>query len=277
MNKIPPVRIFVGSGEASILERKTLIHSLRKTCSRELDIYVFNGTHNAIEHGDRPPFLAPMSLEVKYRNVTEFSLYRFLIPEICQHQGRAIFLDSDILALGDIAELFDMDMQGAAIAAVPEYNAGSWAASVMLIDCDKFRIDLEECCREISAGLYTMPEFTRFAPQFLEHHPVKLTPLESKWNSFDHIDDETRLVHYTDLYRQPWKFAGHPFGEVWFEHFEEAQQTGAVQQRDIDLTIMRAYVRPDIQLGNNPQPPRKKRSLAKKASKTFKKLFGKAA
>ena len=57
-----PVRVFVGSGEASLLERKTLIHSLRKHTRRPLDLYVFNGTHNAIEHNDEPPQLAPMSL-----------------------------------------------------------------------------------------------------------------------------------------------------------------------------------------------------------------------
>ncbi|NEP28176.1 MAG: glycosyl transferase, partial [Moorea sp. SIO3I6] len=68
------VRVFIGSGEASLVERKVSIYSLRKHSHRELDIYVFNGTHNAIEHNDDQPYLAPMSLRVKYRNTTEFSL-----------------------------------------------------------------------------------------------------------------------------------------------------------------------------------------------------------
>ena len=77
-----PVRVFIGSGEASLLERKTLIYSLRKNSKRPLEIWVINGTHNAIERNDAPPFLAPLSLEMKYRNVTEFSLYRYLIPQM---------------------------------------------------------------------------------------------------------------------------------------------------------------------------------------------------
>ena len=93
------VRIFIGSGEASRLERKTLIHSIRKHTRRPLDLYVFNGTHNAIERNGRAPRPAPMSLRVKYRNVTEFSLYRFLIPAVCGFAGRAIFLDSDTICL----------------------------------------------------------------------------------------------------------------------------------------------------------------------------------
>src|SRR5690348_15336892 len=100
------VRIFIGSGEASALERKTLIYSLRKNSKRPLDIYVFNGTHNSIERNDEPPRLAPMSLRIKYQNFTEFSLYRWLIPQLCDFQGRAIFLDSDTICLGDIGELF---------------------------------------------------------------------------------------------------------------------------------------------------------------------------
>ena len=57
-----PVRVFIGSGEASVLERKTLLFSLRAHLRRPLDVYVFNGTHNAVEHNDEPPRLAPMSL-----------------------------------------------------------------------------------------------------------------------------------------------------------------------------------------------------------------------
>jgi hypothetical protein len=52
------IRIFIGSGEASLLERKTLIYSLHKHSQRNLDIYVYNGTHNAIEHNQEEPVLS---------------------------------------------------------------------------------------------------------------------------------------------------------------------------------------------------------------------------
>lgn len=48
-------RIFIGSGEASLLERKTLIHTLRSKASQPLDISVFNGTHNSLKRNDDPP------------------------------------------------------------------------------------------------------------------------------------------------------------------------------------------------------------------------------
>jgi lipopolysaccharide biosynthesis glycosyltransferase len=138
MNHQERIKVFIGSGEASLLERKTLIYSLRKHSQRDLDIYVINGTHNAIELNDQEPFLAPLSLRLKYRNVTEFSLYRYLIPEICGYQGKAIYLDSDMICLTDIGELFDTPINGcdflAKRAAYSRLNTDMWGLSVMLID-----------------------------------------------------------------------------------------------------------------------------------------------
>jgi lipopolysaccharide biosynthesis glycosyltransferase len=247
-----PVRVFIGSGEASVLERKTMIYSLRKNSRRELDIWVFNGTHNAIERNNDPPVLAPMSLRVKYRNVTEFSLYRYLIPQLCGHRGRAIWVDSDMICLGDIGELFDLPMHGCDFLSIKAYD-GQWGPSVMLIDCNRCRFDLELICDEIDAGKYTYSEFTRFSERFLAHHPYKIGVLDPNWNSFDHVDERTKLIHYTNLFTQPWKFPGHKHGALWHEYLLGAMSAGLVTNEDIDTAILRAYVRRDIREGNNPR------------------------
>lgn len=267
MNSDKRIRVFIGSGEASLLERKVAIHSLRKYTNRDLDIYVFNGTHNAIELNDGEPFPAPMSLRVKYRNVTEFSLYRYLIPEICGHRGTAIYIDSDTICLTDIAELFDTPMNGAQFLAKNEaYEGGLWGLSVMLIDCASCRFDLETVIDEMDHGLYTMSDFSCMSPRFLARHPYRIGELDPRWNSFDHLDGETKLIHYTNLYAQPWKYTGHPHGDVWFEYLEEARASGYVTARDIELSLVRSYVRRDLLEGNNPTkpaPPSRLRRLAR--------------
>lgn len=255
MSKQERVRVFIGSGEASLLERRTAVYSLRKHTQRDLDIYVFNGTHNAVELNDGEPTPAPMSLRVKYRNVTEFSLYRYLIPEICGYKGRAIYIDSDTICLTDIGELFDAPMNGAHFLAKSEaYNGGLWGLSVMLIDCETCRFDLEEVVDEIDRELYTMNDFACMSPQFLARHPYGIRELDPRWNSFDYADAETKLIHYTNLYTQPWKYAGHPHGELWFEYFNAARAAGYVTERDIELSLVRSYVRLDVLEGNNPAP-----------------------
>jgi len=247
-----PVRVFIGSGEASLLERKVVIHSLRKNTRRKLDVYVFNGTHNAVEKNDEPPLLAPMSLRVKYRNYTEFSLYRYLIPQLCGHRGRGIYLDSDMICLGDVGELFDLPMHGCDFLSIKAYDTGQWGPSVMLIDCERCSFDLEQICDEVDAGKYTYSEFTRLDDRFLAHHPLKIGILDPNWNVFDRCDKATKLIHYTNLMSQPWKFPGHPHGELWFQYFREALATGALKEEDVTKAITRGYVRPTIREGNQP-------------------------
>ena len=252
MSSQTTVKVFIGSGEASVIECRTAIHSLRKHTKRDLDIYVFNGTHNAVRLNDGEPFLAPMSLKVKYQNITEFSLYRYLIPELCNFQGRAIYIDSDTVCLSDIGELFDTPMGDADFLAKYEAYSGEklWGLSVMLIDCERCRFDLEKIVEEIEAGLYTMTDFSCMGPRFLAHHPYQIGRLDPDWNVFDRSDQQTKLIHYTNLLAQPWKYPNHPHGELWFRYFNEARAAGYVTDEDIRLGMMRAYVRNDLLEGN---------------------------
>lgn len=255
------VIVFIGSGEASLLERKTLIYSLRKHTRRDLDIYVFNGTHNAIELNDGKPFLAPMSLRVKYRNITEFSSYRFLIPEIRNFQGKALWLDSDMVCLSDIGELFDTRMNGCDFLAKRDaYTDQGWGLSVMLIDCEKCRFDLEAFFDEIDQNVYSYTEFHEMRPPFLSRHPYTIGELDPHWNVFDFHDNNTKLIHYTDLYTQPWKYPNHPYGELWFQSFNEARASGYITQQDIELTRIRSYVRRNLLEGNGSSLPQRSRS-----------------
>lgn len=268
MNNQSRLRVFIGSGEASLLERKVANYSLRKHTTRDLDIYIFNGTHNAVQLNDEEPFLAPMSLRVKYRNITEFSLYRYLIPELCDYRGKAIYIDSDTICLSDIGELFDTPMGGADFLAKHEAYPGRelWGLSVMLIDCQKCRFDLEEIVTEIDAGLYSISDFSCMSPAFLARHPYTIGPLDPMWNVFDHWDQRTKLIHYTNLDTQPWKYPNHPHGELWFSYFNEALAQGYVTSEEVELSKIRAYVRRDL-LNGNFQRPTSSASLMKRAIK----------
>jgi len=59
------------------------------------------------------------------------TVFRLLLPEICA-ENKMIYLDCDIVVTLDIAELWDIDLQGKAVAVVPdvwslEYNEGTKA------------------------------------------------------------------------------------------------------------------------------------------------------
>lgn len=243
------IRVFIGSGEASLVERKVLIYSLRKHTQQDLDIYVLNGTHNAIERNDQEPVPAPMSLKIKYQNVTEFSLYRYLIPKICNYQGKAIYLDSDTVCLTNISELYEIDLGIHHFLAKQEYG-GNWGLSVMLMDCEKCYFDLDRYFLDIEKQRYTYTDFNRMSSAFLKYHPFAIAELDPNWNVFDFHNSETKLIHYTNLFTQPWKAYNHPYGELWFQYFHEAIDAGILTERDIELSVLRSYIRPDIREGN---------------------------
>ncbi len=243
-----PVRLFIGSGEASLVERKTLIYSIQKNTRRPLDITVFNGTHNAIEKNGAKPYLAPMSLKTKYLNITEFSLYKFLIPKICGYKGKAIWLDSDMICLSDIGELFDAPMRGHDFLA--KRNGASknrpWELSALLIDCSRCRFGLETFVKEIHQGLYQYQDLMHMSPRFLTRHPYRIGRIEDNWNALDERKSRTKLVHYTNLYTQPWKYARHPLERLWLRYFKEAVRSQFLTLSDVQKTVLRSYVQPKL-------------------------------
>lgn len=254
----PPIKIFIGSGEASLVERKVLIYSLKKHTNRPLDIYVFNGTHDTIERNDEAPIRLNMPLDIKYQNFTEFSNYRWYIPRLCGFEGRAIWMDSDMVCLSDISDFFEADMKGyGLLAKASAYGAANlqrWGLSMVLLDCQKCQFNPEQYFKEIADGLYTYTDLHQMTPQFQNYHSFDIGTIPVGWNDFDQKNENTKLIHYTSLLSQPWKAIKHPQGALWFTYFREAMETGILTKEDVEKARARYYVRPNIWEGNRPKP-----------------------
>jgi lipopolysaccharide biosynthesis glycosyltransferase len=81
------------------------------------------GTTFTAIHGDPSRFIdLPDS-----RIITRTAYWRLLLPELLPDHSRVIYLDSDVLVRRDIAELFDLDLQGDSTAGVRDYEM--WYAS----------------------------------------------------------------------------------------------------------------------------------------------------
>ena len=59
-----------------------------------------------------------VSLEPEFYRMNNGMLYRLFIPRICSELPRIIYLDSDVLVLGDLNHLWEQDFKGHSIAAV---------------------------------------------------------------------------------------------------------------------------------------------------------------
>ena len=137
-----------------------------------------------------------------YDDLQSFTPLRFTAPELMGYQGRAVMVDPDVFAVGDIMELLSRDMGGKSLMARKRGGDKEFASSVMLMDCAKLtHWRLEQQFNE-------MLEMKR---DYMEWISLKLEPkdsiglLEAEWNDFDHLTPKTKLLHNTKRWTQPWK------------------------------------------------------------------------
>lgn len=242
-NRMPivdPIRIFCGSDRSQRLPFRVLSHSIRRHTRRAVEIC-------EIDNG-----LAPTPSDPRHAPYTQFSFARFAIPALCDHVGRAIYMDSDMLVFADIGELWDTDLCGASIAV----EAGSRSrasrnksAAVMLLDCAALDWQVES----IVAGLgehYDYNGLMSIDPLVAVGQLREL--IVDGWNDLDRYEAaSTRNLHFTEIRTQPWVYAAHPHGQLWVDEVAMMLDSGDLDANDLTEEVRQGYVRPSLlwQLG----------------------------
>ena len=140
-------------------------------------------------------------------DLQSFTPLRFAPPQLMNYEGRAVIMDPDIFAVDDIWELLQRDMAGKAIMCRPKSGRkgrkGAFASSVMLLDCAKlkhwqFEKNFAEMFKPVKR------DYMDWISLKLED-PASIGVLETHWNDFDNLTDETKLLHNTKRKTQPWK------------------------------------------------------------------------
>jgi hypothetical protein len=139
-------------------------------------------------------------------DLQSFTPLRFAPPELMGYDGRALIIDPDIFAVGDVWELLSRDMQGAAIMCRmrngPKGRFGYYASSVMLLDCSKLQ---HWRCEEQFNELFAFKrDYMDWVSLKLEP-PGTIAPFENEWNDFDRLTPQTKMLHNTRRLTQPWK------------------------------------------------------------------------
>ena len=140
-------------------------------------------------------------------DLQSFTPLRFAPPTLMQFKGRALVTDPDCFGVGDVAELlFDQDMAGKAIMAVPRPGHNDdpdyIATSVMLLDCEKLKHwDFDPLLNRLFAHAFDYVEWM----QLKYEDRSTIGALAPQWNSFDKLDLNTKILHTTKRRTQPWK------------------------------------------------------------------------
>ncbi len=202
--------VFIHTNPRQMLGAYVSRYSLRQNSARPdaFDIRIIStDDHAFLAAREGQPFLRDRATRVwRMSDLQSFTPLRFMPPELMGYAGRAVVIDPDIFALGDIAELLERDMQGKSIfvRAKPGSKAreGLMASSVMLLDCAKLQHWKTE---ETFGKMFTREvDYMDWIGLCLED-PATLGPLEPEWNDLDHLDPNTKLIHNSKRWTQPWK------------------------------------------------------------------------
>ena len=140
------------------------------------------------------------------RDLQSFAPLRRMVPELLGFTGRALVIDPDVFAIGDVYELLSRNMNRKAILCRqrPEWRAGRplYSSAVMLLDCGKLTHwdwkrdidDLFACKLKLGPWLSLMDEL-----------PERIGLFEEEWNHLDTLTEKTMLLHNTEIRTQPWK------------------------------------------------------------------------
>ena len=226
------IKVFIGYDPAETVAFWVLSHSIMRRSSQPVAIIPLNLRY------------LPLTRERHPKQSTEFSFSRFLAPALTGFSNEpCVFLDCDMLCLGDIAELVsardnyyapvscvqhshepkaEVKMRGAV---QTKYEKKNWS-SVMVFypshfDCRRLTVD----CVNTASGLDLH--------QFRWVKSGAIGTLPSRWNHLVGYDQEypistISLLHWTE--GGPWwkEFQGVAYAEAWYAEREDMLSSGYI-------------------------------------------------
>lgn len=225
------IRIFIGTEPKQWLPTEVLRWSIQSRTNAPVEF-------QELKH---------IPLYLKSEMYTGFSFYRFSIPETCSYQGRAIYLDADIVVLDDIQKLFSMDMgeHGALARPIKPGTKEGRYTSVMLLDNEKLtHWKIKNWVDQINLNPSLYNDTLWVSPKGLNFNDFGDLP--SYWNDLDHYDQQTKILHYTHVPIQPWKKADHPFGHIFFKELKAAIEEEEIPIDAIEREIRQGHLYPDL-------------------------------
>lgn len=191
------IRVFVGcaaNGE-DIESQMVLESSLRRHSSIDVDITWMKLSHD------------PKSLFSGWRTdlwATPFSGFRWAVPELCDFEGRAIYIDSDVIFRDDVLKLFRMPIDLGKVVVAKGGNQG-WRFCVSLWDCALAKNYLPSI-----EYLKNNPTSHKETINFFKTNKELVQPFSNgNWNCVDGenyesvLDPDIKVLHYSSEAHQP--------------------------------------------------------------------------
>lgn len=195
------IRLFVGCApnDCDIESQAVLEYSIRKHTSMPVEIEWMQ-----LSREPTSPYYSdgPNGGWTTSQWATPFSGFRWSIPHRCGFEGRAIYADSDVIVLADLAELWQQPIPEGCVALGKA--KGSWRYCVSLWNCAATRPFWPSLGK-----LRCDPGSHGQMLSYMAGHPGLVAPFEGDWNCLDGeghadlLDGSLKALHYTDMSSQP--------------------------------------------------------------------------
>jgi lipopolysaccharide biosynthesis glycosyltransferase len=181
----------------------------------------------------------PSPKDQKNVSRTGFSFARFAVPKISGFEGLALYLECDQIVFKDVTKLFKLPFNSATVLR-PKNQA-----SVILIDCDHVRWEVENVIEGLDSGDYS---YTDLMENLSVEAAFKISKsIPGEWNSLEKYEPgKTALLHYTNMAIQPWRRWGHPLGYLWMAALKGAMEAKHIPLSAIEEEIRHRYVVPEV-------------------------------
>jgi hypothetical protein len=107
--------------------------------------------YSILANATEPVSITPLNIDtlpITRRGLTAFTYTRYLVPWLCNYEGRAIFLDADMVVDADIKDLADFtsDTAGVTVCQSPPKPGFEWPSAMLFNNarCKRLTIDLIE-------------------------------------------------------------------------------------------------------------------------------------
>ena len=198
--------------------------------------------HSLLERSSKPISVTPINLknlkglysrQHDQRQSNEFSFSRFLVPYLCDHEGYGVYMDCDMLALGDISAILeDIDENHAVSVVKHDYESkvkvkylGNKQYSYPRKNWSSFIV--WNCAHQSNKSVN--PKFIADADaatlhRFLWLKDEEIGELSTKWNwlvgEYDNPTNDINVLHWTLGGPYFEEYSNTEFSDEWRKEFE---------------------------------------------------------
>ena len=229
------ILVGIGAEVEQYLPSLVLKHSILKHVSQEVDFIILD---QAVHQSRFKPELE------NHTGRTPFSLQRFLLAEqlISSKCEIGVYLDSDMLVFDDIAELcveFENLNEPIATVSVDPVWKRKAQSSVLIMNREGAEVLLNRF-QSFLLDLMSYDELMYF------ENIHGWSAINCAWNCLEYYDENTKLIHFTDMDTQPWLKSTNKFCGIWEIALLNALSSDEVHQEFLK-SLEKGFIRPSLQ------------------------------